>query len=73
MRISNRVKRNISLTLVIVGVSCIIGSICKVVMAPSSGSAWFDLSGMLLLTYLSFDNYLEWNRRVKKGILFGSN
>ena len=65
MRISNRVKRNISLTLSIVGFVCIASQIWDVALAPSSGRAWFDLFSKVLLTYLCFDNYLIYRRRVK--------
>lgn len=72
MQISNRVKRNISLILSIVGIVCIVSRIWNVIIAPTSGRAWFELFGMLLLTYLCFDNYLIYRRRVKKGIKFGN-
>lgn len=72
MKISNRVKRNISFTLSLVGLICIVARAWEVVLAPSSGRAWFDLSGMVVLTYLCFDNYLDYRRRVKAGIMFGS-
>lgn len=71
--ISNTVKRNISATLLVVGLFCIIGSIWDVVMEPKSGKAWFDLGGIVLLTYLCFDNFMTYRRRVKDGIKFGSN
>ncbi|MCM1142593.1 MAG: hypothetical protein NC453_28820 [Muribaculum sp.] len=70
--ISNRVKRNISLTLMILGCICIVSRAFDVAAAPSSGKAWFDLCGIILLTYLCFDNYMIYRRRVKKGIIFGS-
>ncbi len=72
MRVSNRVKRNISATLCVVGVICIVGRIWEVVMEPKSGMGWFELGGMILLTYLCFDNFLIYRRRVKNGIKFGS-
>ena len=73
MQISNRVKRNISLTLLVIGLICIASRIWDVALAPSSGRAWFDLFSIVVLTYLCFDNYLIYRRRVKKGIKFGSN
>lgn len=73
MQISNRVKRNTSLTLSIVGLVCIVSRVWDVTIAPSSGKAWFDLFGILLLTYLCFDNYIIYRRRVKQGINYGSN
>ena len=68
MQISNRVKRNISLTLSIVGLVGIASRILDVTLAPSSGRAWFDLFSIIVLTYLCFDNYLIYRRRVKKDI-----
>lgn len=72
MKVSNRVKRNISLTLLVVGVLCILGRTWEVLMAPSSGQAWFDLFAIFVITILCLDNYLIYNRRVKRGINFGS-
>ena len=72
MRISNRVKRNIFLTLLIVGLACIAARIWDVAMAPSSDRAWFDLAGIVVITYLCFDNYMTYRRRVRHGIKFGS-
>lgn len=73
MKISNRVKRNISFTLFVVGIICIASRIWDVALALSSGRAWFDLFSIVVLTYLCLDNYLIYRRRVKKGIKFGSN
>ena len=72
MSISNRVKRNISLTLLILGCVCIISRAFDVADEPTSGKAWFHLCAIILLTYLCFDNFLIYRRRVKKGILYGS-
>lgn len=72
MPISNRVKRNLSQTLSIVGLLCIASRIWDVASDPSSGRAWFDLFGIIILTYLCFDNYMVYRRRVKKGILYGA-
>lgn len=73
MKISNRVKRNISLTLLVIGLICIASRIWDVALAPSSGRAWFNLFSIVVLTYICFDNFLIYRRRVKKGIKFGSN
>ncbi len=40
-------------------------------MAPASGSAWFELGGTIIVTYLCFDNFLIYRRRVRDGIKFG--
>jgi len=65
MQIGNRVKRNLSLTLSIVGLLCIASRIWDVVSDPSSGRAWFDLFGIIILTYLSLDNYMTYRSRVR--------
>ena len=66
MRISSKVKRNISLTLAIVGCFCIVARIIDVAMALSSGRAWFELFGSIVVTYICFDNYLIYRRRVDR-------
>lgn len=71
MRISNRVRRNVAFTLLLVGITCIIARAWQVVIDPSSGSAWFQLVGIIILTYICFDRFRELNNRVKQGILFG--
>ncbi len=72
MKVSNRVKRNISLTLSVIGCLCILSRAWSVMTNPSSGHAWFDLVGMIIISYLCFDNYLIYRRRVKDGIIFGA-
>ena len=71
--VSNRVKRNISGTLLVVGILCVIAHGWNLATNPTSVYAWFETGGMALLTYLCFDNLCIYYRRVKKGILFGSN
>lgn len=71
MKISNRVKRNISLTLVIVGCAIFIARLIQVIETPSSGRAWFELFSICVLTYICFDSFSIYRRRVKRGILFG--
>ncbi|MDE5555511.1 MAG: hypothetical protein K2J10_10060, partial [Muribaculaceae bacterium] len=72
MKLSNRVKRNISFTLMLIGVSIIIARGWVVALEPSSGKAWFNLFSIFVLTYICFDRFRELQKRVKKGILFGS-
>ncbi len=72
IRISNRVKRNISLTLFIVGIACTVFRVWDVVLTSSSGRAWLNLFGIVLPTLFCFDNYLTFRRRVRSGIRFGS-
>lgn len=68
--LSCKVKRNISGTLSVVGVICVIARLWDVVMEPDSGRAWFDLCGMVVLTYLCFDSFMiyrrEWSARKPK-------
>lgn len=73
MQISNRIKRNISFTLSIIGLFCIASRLWTVFIAPSSGRAWFDLCSIILLTYICFDNYMIYRRRLRNGIKFGSD
>lgn len=70
MKVSNRVKRNLALTMSITGCIIIAARGWEVAMAPTSGKAWFELTGIMLLTWLSHDNFRKYNRRVKAGIKF---
>lgn len=63
--LSNRVKRNISATLLGVGILCVIARAWNLAMTPKSGYAWFETGGMALLTYICLDNYLIYRRRVR--------
>ena len=71
--VSNQVKRNISATLLVIGIICIITRIWGVLIEPKSGMAWFELAGIILITYLCFDNFMIYRRRIKNGIKFGSH
>lgn len=68
--LSCKVKRNISGTLSVVGLFCVIARLWGVVMEPYSGRAWFELCGMVVLTYLCFDSFMiyrrEWSARKSK-------
>ena len=70
--VSNRVKRNISGTLLIIGILCVIARSWNLTMNPTSGYAWFETAAMAFLTCLCFDNFRIYHRRVKKGIKFGN-
>lgn len=73
MKISNRVKRNISFTLFIVGLFCMAARSVNVVQNPHFFMTWFELTGITFLTWcICFDNFLIYRRKVKNGILFGS-
>ena len=71
MKISNRVKCNISGVCLTIGI--LLTAICAwdVAINPSSGKAWFELCGIMLLTYLQFDSFMSYRKLVKEGILFG--
>lgn len=69
--VSNRVKRNVSGTLLIIGVLCVIARGWNLAMNPTSGYAWFETAGMAFLTNLCFDNFRIYRRRIKNGIKFG--
>lgn len=69
MKISNRIKRNISFVLLVVGVACTAARIWNVVMTPDSGWAWFELCAIVLPTFLCFDSYRTYRRRIKNGVL----
>lgn len=72
MKISNRVKRNISFTLFVVGLFCMGARSVDVLQNPTSIMAWFEFAGITFLTWcICFDNFLIYRRRVKHGILFG--
>ncbi len=72
MKISNPVKRNISLTLMIVGIMCIIARAWEVILTPTSGKLWFELISIIILTYICFDRFRILQKRVRKGIIFGT-
>lgn len=70
MKISNRVKRNISFILIIVGIACIAARAWDVITDPSSGRAWFKLVSIVVLTYFCFNSFRIYRARLKNGILF---
>ncbi len=70
MKISNKVHRNISGVCLTLGILLIAFYIWKVTTNPSSGKAWFELSGMILLTYLELDSFISYRKLVKKESLF---
>ncbi len=73
MKISNRVKRNISFTLFVVGLFCMAARSVNVLQTPASIMAWSEFAGITFLTWcICFDKFLIYRRRVKNGILFGS-
>lgn len=73
MAISNRVKRNISFCLTILGCIIIIARVAgPVLRGHIDARGWFDIFGACVITYLAFDNFRIYSRRVKKNIRSGS-
>lgn len=68
--LSNKVKRNIWLTLSILSLGCIMDRIIGVI----DGSVeWWDLLSVIIITALCTRFYLCYRKQVKHGILFGSS
>ena len=57
MKVSDRVKRNIHLALLILGIACIVARAWDVALNPASGRAWFELFSIIFLTYFCFDSF----------------
>lgn len=66
MKVSNRVKCGIRLALVFVGLACCVARAWAVFVDPASGRNWFELCGIILLTYLCFDGYLAARKRLTR-------
>lgn len=66
--ISNRVKRNICLTLSIVSFMCVIGSAIKVF---DDTSKWWQLFTITIAFAVIFKLYMAYRKQVKEGNLFG--
>ena len=67
--LSNKVKRNIWLTLAILSVSCIIDRAIRVI----DGSVeWWNLVATIVITAFCTKFYLCYCKQVKRGNLFGS-
>ena len=52
MKISNRVKRNISFTLFVVGLFCMATRSVNVLQTPASIMAWFEFAGRYVMGFL---------------------
>lgn len=73
MAISNRVKRNISFCLTILGCVIIIARVLGPILTGHiDARGCFDIFGACVITYLAFDNFRIYSRRVKKNIRSGS-
>lgn len=67
--LSNKVKRNIWLTLAILSVGCIIDRVIRVI----DGSVeWWNLITAVLITAFCTRFYLCYRKQVKRGNIFGS-
>ncbi len=71
MKISNRAKRNMSMTLFCLGVVLTLSRIWDVIMDPHSGTCWLKLIGIMIATYFCLDNYLIYRKRLKRVKEFG--
>lgn len=66
--LSNKVKRNIWLTLAVVSVGCMIDRAIRVM----DGSAeWWNLAATIVITAFCTKFYLCYRQQVKRGNLFG--
>lgn len=66
--LSNKVKRNIWLTLAILSVGCIIDRAIRVI----DGSVeWWNLVATIVITVFCIKFYLCYRKQVKRGNLFG--
>lgn len=73
MAISNRVKRNISLTLTIMGCFIVLVRIIDPILSRTiTGKNCFEIFGAIVITWCAFDNFKIYHRRVRNGILFGN-
>lgn len=66
-KVSNRVKRNISFALFVVGLFCMAARSVNVLQNLDSIKAWFEFAGIAFLTWrICYDKFLIYRRRVKK-------
>lgn len=72
MKISNKTKRNIFLTLMIIGVLNGIGCILDIILDGSSLNDWMKLCAVLIFTFIAFAYYQLFKKRIKRGFLFGN-
>lgn len=73
MAISNSVKRNISFSLFLIGCFIITYRIIDPILCHNiDGKGWFDIFGACVATFIAYDNFSLYRKRVKKGIRFGS-
>lgn len=65
MRVSIRIKRNISLTLLIVGGLCIIARGWQAIHNPDSVRTWFNFFSITVITYFCYDRFRYFSKRMK--------
>lgn len=68
MKISYKVRRNISFAILLVGVACVAARIYDVAADPKSGRAWFDLASITFMTYYCLDSFLTYRRKAKDSL-----
>lgn len=73
MAVSNRVKRNISFVLTIIGCMIVAARVLDSVLNGNIDTkGWVDIIGACIITFCAYDNFSVYNKRVRKGIKFGS-
>ena len=73
MAISNKVKRNLALGLVVLGCGIVVARIVDPIMSGSiDGWGWFDIFGACVVTLVAYSTFRRYNDRVKRGIKFGA-
>ena len=68
MRISNRVKRNISLILAILGCFIILARAWNLAMGDGT---WWEVVSAGVITFCAFIGYIDYRKKVVEGKLFG--
>ncbi len=73
MAVSNRIKRNIHFGLTILGCVILVVRILDPIIERGSidGNGWFEIFGACVITYLAYDNFKIYRKRVRNGIMFG--
>lgn len=65
--VSNRTKRNIWLTLLLMGLLSIVSRVIDV----ATGGKWWQLLSAIFITAMSYKAYSAYRKAVKEGNLFG--
>lgn len=68
MKISYKLKRNISFVILLLGVVCVAAQIYGVAADPKSGRAWFDLASITFMTYFWLDSFRTYRRKAKDSL-----